>query len=107
MDFTYLNKVCLKDAYPLPSTNKLIDAASEAKFLSFMDTYSSYNQIKIHLPDDEKTTFITENANYYYKVMPLGLKKARVAYQRPMNKVLSIKWGEPWKLMWMTWSPRP
>ena len=43
MDFIDLNKAYPKDAYLLPSIDKLVDGASEAKFLNFMDAYSSYN----------------------------------------------------------------
>ena len=43
VDFTNLNKVCPKDAYPLPSIDKLVSGASKAKFLNFMEAYSSYN----------------------------------------------------------------
>ena len=60
-----MNKACLKGAYPLPSIDKLVDGASKVKFLSFMDAYSSYNQIKMHPLDEEKMTFMTKNANYY------------------------------------------
>ena len=44
-----------------------------------MDAYSSYNQIRMHPLDEEKSSFITENANYYYKVMPFGLKNVEAA----------------------------
>ncbi|XP_072060157.1 uncharacterized protein [Arachis hypogaea] len=50
-DFTNLNKACLKDAYPLPCIDKLVDNASGFKSLSFMDAYSGYNQILMH-PED-------------------------------------------------------
>ena len=89
MDFTYLNKACPKDAYLLPSINKLVDGALEAKFLSFIETFSSYNQIKMHLLDMEKMAFIMENANYYYNVIPFGLKNVEATYQRLMNKVFA------------------
>ena len=46
VDFTDLNKVCSKDAYPLLSVDKLVDKALEAKFLSFMDTYFSYTRLR-------------------------------------------------------------
>lgn len=80
VDFTYLDKACPKDACPLPSIDKLVDRASEAKFLSFMDVYYRYNQIKMHPIDEEKTTSIIENATYCYKVMPFGLKNAGAIY---------------------------
>ena len=57
VDFADLNKACLKETYPLLSIDKLVDGASEAKFLSFIDTYSSYNQIKKHPLDEEKRAF--------------------------------------------------
>ena len=54
-----------------------------------MDAYSGYNQIKMHPMDEEKRTFIIENATYYYKVIPFGLKNARATYQRLMNLVFA------------------
>jgi len=43
VDFTDLNKACLKDSYPLPSIVALVDSASGCKLLSFMDPFSAYN----------------------------------------------------------------
>ena len=99
VDFMDLNKACPKDAYPLSSIDKLVNGASEAKFLSFMDAYSSYNQIKMHPMDEEKTPFATENATYYYKVMPFGLKNTGATYQRLLNLVLLSKLEKLWKYM--------
>ena len=89
VDFTDLNKACPKDAYSLSSIENLVDRALKAKFLSFMDAYSGYNHIRMHLVDEEKTAFIIENANYYYKVMSFGLKNIEATYQRLMNKVFT------------------
>nr|KYP66421.1 Transposon Ty3-G Gag-Pol polyprotein [Cajanus cajan] len=88
-DYTYLNKACPKDAYPLPNIDRLVDGASGHKFLSFLDAYSGYNQIRMHPQDEEKTAFITETANYCYRVMPFRLKNAGATYQRLMNKTFS------------------
>ena len=52
-----------------------------------MDAYSVYNQIPMAEEDKTKTTFITESGNYYYNVMPFGLRNAGATYQRMMNKV--------------------
>jgi len=55
VDFTNLNKACPKDSYPLPSIDALVDSAAGCKLLSFLDAFSRYNQIKMHLMDEEKT----------------------------------------------------
>jgi len=58
VDFTDLNKACLKDSYPLPSIDALVVSASVCRLLSFLDAFSSYNQIMMHPKDECKTTFI-------------------------------------------------
>ena len=75
VDFTNLNRACPKDSYPLLNIDKLVDAATGYEYMSFMDTYLGYNQIRIHLEEEEKTTFMTDGSSYYYKVMPFRLKK--------------------------------
>lgn len=72
VDFTDLNSACPKDSYPLPNIDILVDNASGHGFLSFMDAFSRYNQIQMHLLDEENTSFMAESANYCYKVMPFG-----------------------------------
>ncbi|RDX63123.1 hypothetical protein CR513_58484, partial [Mucuna pruriens] len=57
------------------------------KFLSFMDAYSGYNQIRMHLEDEEKIAFITDGGAICYKVMSFGLKNAGATYQRLMDKI--------------------
>ena len=86
-DYTNLNKACPKDTYPLPNMDRLVDGAAGHKVLSFLDAYSGYNQIPMYPLDKEKTAFITEEANFYYEVMPFGLKNAGATYQRLMDKV--------------------
>nr|KYP56259.1 Retrovirus-related Pol polyprotein from transposon 17.6 [Cajanus cajan] len=92
-DYTNLNKACPKDAYPLPNIDRLVNGASGHKFLSFLDAYSGYNQIRMHPQDEEKTAFITETTNYCYRVMPFGLKNAGATYQRLMNKIFHEQIG--------------
>nr|KYP51987.1 Transposon Ty3-I Gag-Pol polyprotein [Cajanus cajan] len=92
-DFTDLNKACPKDSYPLPYIDCLVDGASGYELLSFMDAYSGYNQIRMHLADEDKTAFIADQANYCYKFMPFGLKNVGATYQRLMDKVLVNQLG--------------
>jgi len=93
VDFTNLNKACPKDSYPLPSIDALVDSASGCNILSFLDTFSGYNQIKMHPRDESKIAFMMETSSYCYKVMPFGLKNAGATYQRLMDKVLAPMLG--------------
>jgi hypothetical protein len=81
VDYTDLNRACPKDAYHLPNIHKLVDNSSGSKLLSFMDAYSWYNQILMAEEDKMKTAFMTESGNYYYNVMPFGLRNAGATYQ--------------------------
>ena len=59
VDFTDLNKACLKDSFPLPRIDQLVDSTAEHKLLTFIDAFSEYNQRKMAKEDQEKTPFIT------------------------------------------------
>ena len=85
VDFTDLNKAYPKDSYPLPRIDQLVDSTAGHKLLSFMDTFSRYNQIRIDEVDQEKTSFVTSQDLFCYKVMPFGLKNAGATYQRLVN----------------------
>ena len=76
VDFTDLNKACPKDSYPLSRIDQLVDSITGPQLLSFMDAFSSYNQIKMDEEYQEKTSFITSQGLFCYKVMPFGLKNA-------------------------------
>ena len=54
LDFRNLNKVCLKDEFPLPNIDLLVDSAAGSSMFSFMDGYSGYNQIRMAAKDAEK-----------------------------------------------------
>jgi len=92
-DYTYLNKACPKDAYPLPSIDRLVDGAAGHKILSFLDVFLGYNQIPMYEPDVDKTTFIMKTANYCYRVMSFGLKNTGATYQRLMDRVFEKQIG--------------
>lgn len=94
IDFTYLNKACLKDSFPLPKIDILVDTIVKRWLLSFMDIYSGYNQIFMHLVDHEKTLFVIEQGIFYYKVMLFGLKNAKATYQQLVNNMFSKYLGD-------------
>ena len=80
IDFTNLNKACLKDPFPLPRIYQLVDAMVGHPRMSFLDAFQGYHQIPLALDDQEKTSFVTPIRNYHYKVMPFGLKNAGSTY---------------------------
>ena len=80
VDFTDLNKAYPKDSFPLPRIDQLVDLTIGHKLLSFMDAFSGYNQILMDEDNQEKTSFITNQGWYCYKVMPFRLKNARATY---------------------------
>ena len=59
IDFTDINRACPKDSFPLPRIDLIIDATAGHELLSFMDSFSGYNQISMDPNDEEKTSFVT------------------------------------------------
>ena len=80
VDFTDLNKACLKVLYPIPRIDQLVDATASHPWMSFLDGFQGYHQIPLAVDDQEKTAFVTPIGNYHYKVMPFGLKYAGSTY---------------------------
>ena len=93
VDFTDLNKACPKDNYPLHRIDTLVNSMARHELLNFMDVFSSYNQIKMSEEDQEKTSFVTSQGLFCYKVIPFGLKNAGATYQRLMNKMFTHQIG--------------
>ncbi|KAM1173008.1 hypothetical protein ACFX2G_023525 [Malus domestica] len=93
VDYIDLNKRCPKDSFPLPLIDRLIDSTAGCELMSFMDTYSRYNQILMNPLDQEHTAFTTDRELYRYKVMPFGLKNAGATYQRLVNSMFTEQIG--------------
>ena len=93
IEFTDINKACLKDSFPLPRIDLIVDATAGHEILSFMDAFSGYNQISMDPDDQEKTSFVTAQGTYCYRVMPFGLKNAGATYQRLVNRMFQKQLG--------------
>ena len=76
VNFTDLNKACPK-----------VDSTVRHQLLSFMNAFSSYNQIKLNEADQEETSFVTNQGFFCYKMMTFGLKNVSTMYQRLMNRM--------------------
>ena len=84
VDYRNLNRTSPKDNFPLSHIDTLVDNTANNLLFSFMDGFLGYNQIRMAPEDHEKTTFVTMWGTFCYKVMPFGLKNARVTYSRAM-----------------------
>jgi hypothetical protein len=93
IDFTYLNKACPKDEFPLPRIDSLVDAAATSELISLLDCYLGYHQIWMKKEDEPKPSFTTPNGSYCYLRMPKGLKNARGSFNRMTSKFLSSQIG--------------
>jgi len=94
IDFTYLNKACPNDSFPLPHIDCLVESTAGNELLTFIDAFSSYNQIMMNPEDQEKTSFITDRGICCYKVMPFGFKNTGATYQRLVNKMFHEHLGK-------------
>ena len=94
IDFTDLNKACLKDPFPIPRIDQLVDVTAGHPWMSFLNAFQGYHQIPLALEDQEKTTFVTPTGNYHYKVMSFGLKNAGSTYQRIMTRMFKPQLGK-------------
>jgi hypothetical protein len=72
-DFRQLNKVTIKNRYPLPRIDDLMDQLVDARVFSKIDLRSGYHQIKVKDEDKQKTASRTRYGHYEYKVMPFGV----------------------------------
>ena len=93
IDFTDINRACPKDSFPLPRIDLIVDVTTDHELLIFMDAFSGYNQISMDPDDQEKTSFLTGQGTYCYRVMPFGLKNAGATYQRLVNRMFQKKIG--------------
>lgn len=85
VDFRNLNRSSLKDNYPVPKMDHILQRVVGAKRMSFLDGYSGYNQIAVAKEDQEKTTFTTPRGTFMYAKMPFGLMNAGATFQRAMD----------------------
>jgi hypothetical protein len=87
VDYTDLNKHCLKDWFGLTRIDQIIDSTARLALLFFLDCYSGYHHIA--LCDQSKTSFITPFGAYCYMTMSFGLKNTGATYQYAIQAFLN------------------
>ncbi|EUC55562.1 Transposon Tf2-1 polyprotein [Rhizoctonia solani AG-3 Rhs1AP] len=87
VDYRQLNANTVKNAYPLPLIQTLVEKLRGAKVFSTLDLKSGYNLVRIKEGDEWKTAFKTKYGLFEYRVMPFGLCNAPAAFQHFMNDI--------------------
>ena len=87
IDYHQLNRVTIKNRYPLPRIDELFDQLRGAQVYSKIDLRTSYHQLRVREADMPKTVFRTRYGHFEFTVMPFGLTNVSTAFMNLMHRV--------------------
>ncbi|CAM9272525.1 unnamed protein product, partial [Heterosigma akashiwo] len=89
IDFRALNRITVKDSFPLPLIDDLLRRVGRAKYFTSLDLYKGYWQVPMDSADIEKTAFNTPFGLYEFTMMPMGLSNSAATFQAMMQEILN------------------
>lgn len=89
VDYRQLNAITVRNRFPMPVVEELLDELAGSKWFTSLDLKAGYHQIRMATGDVFKTAFKTHLGHYEFKVMPYGLSEALGTFQGVMNFVLA------------------
>lgn len=88
IDYRALNRKTVKDKYPLPRMDDLLDSLNGSKYFTTLDLASGYHQIPLDEESVPKTAFVTPDGHFEFLRVPFGLANAPAVFQRAINRIL-------------------
>jgi hypothetical protein len=90
VDYRKLNDLTVKNRFPMPIVEDILDELTRTQFFTSLDLSFGYHQIRMMESDEYKTTFKTHQGHYQFKVMSFGLTNAPITFQCVMNSISSL-----------------